>query len=105
LGREQFSTFDPRPFGEALEEELWIARMQFETGNDEVRTLAEASERRSALPEASECLAANHAALIFGSRFSRVSCVGIASEVQARNVEMLLDRHQTEKQLVQKPGL
>jgi len=31
LGREQLSNFDPGPFGEALEEEFRIARMQFET--------------------------------------------------------------------------
>jgi hypothetical protein len=33
LGREQLSNFDPRPFGEAFEEEFRIARMQFETGD------------------------------------------------------------------------
>jgi hypothetical protein len=31
VGREQLSNFDSRPFGEALEEEFRIARMQFET--------------------------------------------------------------------------
>ena len=30
LGRDQLSNFDPRPFGEAVEEEFRIARMQFE---------------------------------------------------------------------------
>jgi hypothetical protein len=51
LGREQLSNFDPRPFGEALEEEFRIARMQFET-RDQTPARAVRFARRSAFATA-----------------------------------------------------
>jgi hypothetical protein len=51
LGREQLSNFDPRPFGEALEEEFRIARMQFET-RDQTPARAVRFAQRSAFATA-----------------------------------------------------
>jgi hypothetical protein len=55
LGREQLFNFDLRPFGEALDEELWIARMQFET-RDQTPVRAVRFAQRSAFTTATRNL-------------------------------------------------